>query len=224
MEDKKLSYAVTSFGLRISRVRIFGDVSYIKPRESESGSIKSVYFVVNDGTEDMGVTAFLESQYNTRYYESIKISKDLKVGDTVDVIGRLRKRDDKYSVLPEIIRKIEDPNLELLRDLETIHLKLIIKKKNLHKDDKPPKDIQTESQDKKKDLDIEEEESSNAELNDEIGKILSIIEEHDEENGVTIEKINTLTNIDIDRLRRIIKELFEDGTIYEPKAGRFKKL
>jgi len=225
MEDKKISYAVTSFGLKISRVRIYGDVSYVKPRENEStGNIKSVYFVVNDGTEDIGVNAFLESQYNARYYESIKISKDLKLGDSVDVIGRIRKREDKFSIIPEIIRRIEDPNLETLRELEKVHLKLLIKKKKFIPDRKSPEKVQEESKVEEKNIDFEEEEASTAENNDEIGKILAVIEEQDEEDGVTIEKISTITNIDMDRLRRIVRELFEDGTIYEPRAGKYKKL
>ncbi len=225
MEDKKLSYAITPFGLKISRVRILGDVSYVKPRENEStGNVKSVYFVVNDGTEDIGVTAFLESQFNTRYYESIKIARDLQIGDLVDVIGRIRKREEKFSIIPEIIRKINDPNFELLRDLEKIHLKVLIKNNKLNQRKEISKIIEEETSIEDKNLDFEEDIEINSEISSDIEKILAIIEEQDEKDGVTIEKISTFTNINMDRLKRIIRELFEDGTIYEPKSGRYKKL
>ena len=235
MQDKKISYVNTPFGLKVSRVRIFGDVIFVRSyKREDTGNVGSVYIGVNDGTESILVRAFLESQYNIKYVESIKIAQELEVGNMVDVIGRVRKRENDIYINPEIIRKIENPNFETLRELEKIYLKLMFKKEK----EKPQSSgVKIEKRDDQErfevDLnDIEEEleaETSiilsvSGESDDTITKILSLIEKIDEGDGVSIKEISTYTNIGTDKLESILKVLFEDGTIYEPKKGRFRKL
>ncbi|NHI92573.1 MAG: hypothetical protein EAX96_08715 [Candidatus Lokiarchaeota archaeon] len=234
-EDKKISYIRTPFGLEVSRVRILGDVVFVRSYDDEAtGNVKSVYLGINDGTESILVRAFLESQYNTKYLDSIQIAKELEVGNIVDIVGRVRKRENTIYINPEIIKKIEDPNFETLRELEKIYLKMIKKKDReapSFKEVKFDLEVNQETQD----LDMEDLEeyedletsltlASSQESDDSITKILSLIEKIDEGDGVTIEEISTYTNIDNDKLKSILKVLFEDGTIYEPKSGRFRKL
>ena len=235
IQDKKISYINTPFNLKVSRVRIFGDVVFIRSyKKEDTGNVGSVYIGVNDGTESILVRAFLESQYNTKYLESIKIAKDLEVGDMVDIVGRVRKRENDIYINPEIIRKIENPNFETLRELEKIYLKLMFKKQ---KEKPESSEVKVEKRDEEESFevdlnDIEEDLEAESSINlsisgesdDTITKILSLIEKIDEGNGVTIKEISTYTNISTDKLESILKVLFEDGTIYEPKKGRFRKL
>ncbi|MHA1783883.1 MAG: hypothetical protein ACTSVY_07630 [Candidatus Helarchaeota archaeon] len=234
-QDREISYIVTPFGLKVNRVRILGDVILIRkyPEESQDNP-KSIYLRINDGTEDILVRVYLQSQFNNKYLESIKIAKDLEKGNLVDVIGRIRKKEDNIYIVPEIIKKVEDPNIETLRDLEKTYLKLKWKKNKLAREEKPVtlnepassnvQDVSEDDFEDKLEAELTYTASKSGIDGEKINSILSLIEKLDEGEGVSIEEISTYTNIDKNKLEKTIRQLFEDGTIYERKSGRYKIL
>ncbi len=53
-------------------------------------------------------------------WDNIKIVADSEIGNIVDVIGKVRIYNGEVYLVPEIIRKIDDPNMEVLRQLELV--------------------------------------------------------------------------------------------------------
>ncbi len=53
---------------------------------------------------------------------------DLKIGDLIDVVGRIREYDDEVYIYPEAVVKVEDPNAFIARKLEIKELRKILPK------------------------------------------------------------------------------------------------
>ncbi|MBN2042726.1 MAG: hypothetical protein JW754_02870 [Candidatus Aenigmarchaeota archaeon] len=105
-EGMEPSFVTTALGENISRARILGTV--VARFDSEDGNYSSV--TVDDGSDTVRVKAFKE----------IKILEKLRPGDMIDVVGKVREYTGEIYMIPESIRKVDDPNAELLRRLEII--------------------------------------------------------------------------------------------------------
>lgn len=128
---KKRSYLTTPFGLIVNRARVLGIIIEIKifRQDQTEGNMEGTkkdycYLVVDDGTETIRIKVWGDD------INKYKLP-DLKIGDDVDIIGKIRNFNDEIYIMPEIIRKISDPNLELLRELEKIELKKLFKNKKI---------------------------------------------------------------------------------------------
>ena len=112
---------VSLWGLKIFKVHLTGTVvAKYKKKDTEYSSV-----VLDDGTACIRVKGFGEKSEDVG---------NLEVGDIVDVIGRIRFDGDEISINAEIVRKIEDVNLELLRVLERIVLREKFKKEKEEKE------------------------------------------------------------------------------------------
>ncbi|MCS4541224.1 MAG: OB-fold nucleic acid binding domain-containing protein [Euryarchaeota archaeon] len=105
------SYLLTPFGLRVSRARILGTVVY--KFLADDGN--PLFIRVDDGTETIRVWCFEEKR---------ALLEEANIGDIVDIIGRVKEREGEVYLVGELITKIEDPNWELLRELELLSLKV----------------------------------------------------------------------------------------------------
>lgn len=186
-------------------------------REGEAGFVLTPYkeeirrarilaTCVNKFVSDDGNFASITLDDSTACVRA-KVWKDLKpilgmeVGWLVDVIGRVREYDDEIYLVPEIIRKLDDPNWELLRRLE-----LIDKIKRL----KAGKGKEVEEVKKEKESD---------ELRREI---LAVIEQA--KDGMEYNKIAEKVKASQEQLEAIINELLGEGICYEPTPGKIKKI
>lgn len=188
-------YVLTSSGLEVQRARVLGTVvdKFISA-QSDYGSI-----TVDDGTETIRVKGWKNQN---------SLLNNVKIGDIVDVIGKVREYKGEIYLVPELIINVDDPNWELVRELEIILFHPIDKTGPI-----------------KNEVGISEEEKPLAEeLVDKIGHVLEIIEENDEGEGVDFDTIKTETGLSQKELESCLIELLSDGTIYEPRPHTYRKL
>lgn len=63
---------------------------------------------LDDGTDTIRAKTF----------KTAKPIDSAEIGDIVDVIGKVKEWNEEIYIIPEIVHKIDNPNLELLRKLE----------------------------------------------------------------------------------------------------------
>lgn len=73
------------------------------------------FLVLDDGTETIRVKV---------WKEDVKLIERYSEGDIVDVFGKVREFGEEIYIVPEIVTRIDDPNWEILRELEIIYDKL----------------------------------------------------------------------------------------------------
>lgn len=180
------NYLLTSLGEKVSRARVLGVV--VSKFVSEDGEYVNI--TLDDGTATISVRAFRD----TRVLEKID------VGDTAEIIGKVKEYEGEVYLLAEIARKISDPNWELVRRLE-----LVIKEKKLGKSrERAVLESAGESEEDPKE------------------RVLEVIKRLDQGEGVKYISIVRELGMSEDQLDAIINELLLEGEIYEPKIGRFK--
>ncbi|MHA2037204.1 MAG: hypothetical protein ACW98X_12265 [Promethearchaeota archaeon] len=119
--DEKKNIFHTIFG-NVKRVRLTGTIiekteeiteidDYNFGLEDESKENIQLIFKLDDGTSL--IRGLIDTDNPEKY-------RNFRVGHAVDVVGRPRKKDDNLSLWIEIIRKIEEPNYILLREVEII--------------------------------------------------------------------------------------------------------
>ncbi|GCC10931.1 hypothetical protein IPdc08_00972 [archaeon] len=185
--DMEPNYVVTSLSEMVSRVRVMGVV--VSKFISEDD--KYVIVTLDDSSEITSARSFIDTD----------ILKGIEVGETIDVVGKVKEYQEQIYILPEVVYIIEDPNWELVRRLE-----LVIKDKTLGK--KPSSKA------------VEDKVEFEGEaLRD---RVLEVIKTGDEGEGVKYVTVVKETGIKEEDLDKIINDLLVEGEIYEPKIGRFK--
>lgn len=185
-------------GNKVSRVNIIANVIL----KFESDDKNYCNLVLDDGSGTIRVKT---------WGEDTALISNINIGDMILMIGRPRSYNEEIYINPEIVKKIDNPNLELLRKLELL--------KRFGKSKPREKIYETEV--------IEKEISNEEEIIDvssvsERQKILNLIEKHNSENGASVNEV--INNIDInkEKAEQLIQDLLKDGEIYQPKNGRLK--
>jgi len=215
------NYIITKNGVRLSRVRVLATV--VDKFLSESGRYAAM--TLDDGTDTIRAKAF----------NAVSMFEPFAMGDLVDSIGKLREYQGEIYLMPEIMRKIDDPNYELLRELEirrsdtewnrkrdTVfsyqkHVSDIAELKKMLKErfGIPPNDVEAILQTE------QEEQPEQIEAKD---TILRLIIELDKGNGCDYSELIEKSGIEESTLDSIINELLEEGICFEPRPGKIKKL
>ena len=188
------SFVVTPGGEEVARARIMGTI--VSAFASEDENFASI--TIDDSTETIRAKTF-------------KTTKPLDghaVGNVVDVIGKVREYLGEIYIIPEIVIKVEDPNLELLRRLE------VMKSSGL----KTVEAIGAEKR-KPKGNGREEKKDDRSELK---RKVLKFIESGDDgvEYGKILEKVKGKEA----EIESVVNEVLAEGICYEPTPGRIKKI
>src|SRR3989344_3461863 len=182
---------------QISRVNLIGTV--VDKFTNSENTFCTV--ALDDGSATIRVKAFKDDLY---------LLNNLKRGDIVSVIGRLREYNDEVYVIPEIALNVSDPNIELLRKAELLKLygkpSFEIKKAEVKK-----------VFDEEKEVDFEEEKIDDVSESSK-QRILNIIEKGPE-NGINITEVILNSQLIEDEANVIIKELLKQGEIYQPRPG-----
>ncbi|MEM7825588.1 MAG: OB-fold nucleic acid binding domain-containing protein [Candidatus Aenigmatarchaeota archaeon] len=215
-ENMKASYVITPFGQKISRVNVIGSV--IDKFLSDDGNYSTI--TIDDGSEAIRVKTF---------GEKTRLTEEIEVGEIVLVVGKLKEYNNELYINGEIIRKI-NPNFEILRKAEIIkellEQKKVIDELNDLKEKMEEEELKKYAKEK---YGIEEEalkfitERHRVE-EDYKPKIIKIIEDLDEGNGVEVGKILELSNLPENVIERGIEELLDSGVIFEPRPGILKKV
>lgn len=186
-EGMEPSFVVSPDGQEISRARIMGTI--VSRFLAEDGNFASV--TIDDTTETIRAKSF----------KTVKPIDGYGVGDVVDLIGKVREYNGEIYLLPEIIRGVEDPNLELMRRLE------IMKKPGAKPAGEPEGDGPKGG--KKDDRDLRKE-------------VLKFI--GSQEDGVEYGKILENVRGKEPEIESVVNEILAEGICYEPTPGKIKKI
>lgn len=225
-EGFESNYVLTPSGLKVSRARIMGTVM--------------TKFVNDEGTYGFVVLDDETETIRAKVFKSLKLIEKIGPGDLVDVIGKVREYDDELYVMPEIIRKVEDPNFFLLRkaelleqkkNLDKIKEKVLSLKKQTSDLEEIKKLAQAESIDPEtveaivqsaENKEIEPEKEADKESLKEL--VLNVIEKLDEGTGAEYSAIIKESKLEEPQVEDVINDLLGEGTCYEPRPGRIKRL
>lgn len=180
-EGLEPSYVEMKTGECVSRVRILGTVVSIFT--SEDGNFGSA--TIDDATDTIRLKVF----------KTLKPISDLKIGDIVDVIGRVREYNGEIYIMPEIVRKMDDPNFELLRRLQLL---------------KKYRKLEHKIEDKVDDVNILRK------------RVLEVIES--EKDGIDFESIVEKVKAPDDDVESVVNDLLSEGICYEPTPGKIRKI
>ena len=199
-----------SFGQwQVNRVRIMGTV--VQKFISEDNGYG--FFILDDGTETVRVRSFKDS---------VDLIKTAEIGDMIDVFGRVRKYEEEIYVIPEILRKVEEPNFYIVRKLELKKQdKRIVRaeapKKEEAKPAEQPEEIVEEV------IDTGEKKAESGAVNPR-RKVVDCISGFDKGEGVDVDKLMTSCGLSEDIVERVLTDLMNEGEIFEPRAGKVKIL
>ncbi len=181
--------------LRIARVRIIGTI--VSKRVNSERTY--AYLVVDDGTETIRIKAWKD--------DVDKLEKPV-VGDIIELVGRVREWDDERYLTCEIIKIINNPNHWLLHKYE-----LLLSDEKVERITEKVKTGDAREVEGKKSV---EEELEN--------KIIKIIKNSDVGRGVSMKLLTEETGKDEKNIRPVLKNLLNDGIIYEPTKHNYKFL
>jgi RPA family protein len=186
-EGLEPSFVVTQTGEQVSRARILGTV--VSKFVSEDENFASI--TVDDSTDTIRAKTF----------KTVKPLDVTQIGDIVDLIGKVREYNAEIYIMPEIVRKILDPNIEILRKLE-----LIAKAAKLQAGEAQPGQFVSAKEDR-------------AALKK---KITEVIES--DKQGVSYSKILEMVQAPETQIESVVNELLEEGICYEPTPGKIRKI
>ena len=216
-EELKPSYIITKFGEMISRVNILGTVIDKFVNDAES----YMFFLIDDGTSSIRVKLFKDL---------VEKFKDIDIGDLVLVIGKVKQYLDEVYINGEIVRRVTDPNYEIYRKLELI--KSIRKAKETIKEIKKLKEELSEEEFKhvvKERYNLDEKSlemilKTEREEKDFKPQILKLIDQLDEGNGVEVMRLFDILKLPESAIESAITDLLNEGYIYEPEPGKFRRV
>jgi len=192
------NYILSETNDKISRVNIIGTIVSISNNEINNHS-----FLLDDGSGRIAV----------RFFQDQTLSKDIDIGNSIVLIGRIREYDTERYIVPEIIKNIDNRAWIEVRKLE------------LKKQDKRKKNTPQEPSKNLIEIDekiIEKEEISNKTELSPTEKVYNLIKELDKGDGTDIEElVEASLNKNIDK---IITTLLERGDIFEIRKGKLKVL
>lgn len=224
-EGFESNYVVTPDGLKVSRARILGTI--MKKFVNEEGTYG--FLVLDDETDTIRMKVF----------KDMSVMEDINQGDLVDVIGKIREYDEELYLMPEIIKKIENSNFLILRKAE-----LLEQEKELQK----IRDKVNGLKEKTSDLDEikklakadgidgdiveaiiqssepEEPEKKKNEKKSVKEEVLKLIDKLDEDTGAEYSAIMEELDFEETQVEEVINDLLSEGTCYEPRPGRIKRL
>jgi RPA family protein len=191
VDDERSGSANREIG-QFTIVKIFGTILEKSYFRSE-GKVDYSVVTVDDGS---GITIQIKTWGN-----DVRMLEKVGRGDMVDVIGKVRYKDETIYIIPLAVRKVDDPNWETLRELEVIQDRA---RRNKIKRTSPL--------------------TPNKRLNNVESKVLEIIEAKDTGNGVPYgELIELIEHVAEDEVKKVLNELLKQGRIYESRPGRYKK-
>lgn len=219
-EGFESNYVITPMGRKVSRASILGTVMNKFINDDEDYG----FVVIDDESETI----------RAKVFQSTSVLDDVEEGQLVKVIGKAREYNDELYLNLEHIKELDDPNwltlrlLEIYKDEQELKEKVDeIKEKdisqeemfNLAEQEAINKELLTESEESEEEEEEREENEKEAKDN-----ILDLIEEMDEGKGTDYSKIIEESDLEENRVEDIINDLLSEGTCYEPRPGKIKKL
>ena len=222
-EGLEPSYVLTDLGQRISRVKLVGSV--IDKFMSEDGNYSSI--TVDDDSDSIRVKAFKEDA---------TMFDNLEIGDLALIIGKVREYAEENYVIPEVVKKIVNPDYESLHRLEV--LKQLMRQKKAIKSIRREKENFLDFEELKsfviKKYGIDEQtvegiletlaEEEETKEKDYKPLLLETIDKLDKGKGVEMRKLLEESKLPEGMFEQVMNELLSEGLCYEPVPGVVKKV
>jgi len=205
------SFVRTKTGEEVSRARILATI--VSKFIAEDGNYASV--TLDDGTDTL----------RAKVFSTTKPVDKFEIGDVVDVIGKVREYNSEIYMIPEVMRKIEDMNYELLRRLE---LACDTKNNTGQKiTTETKKEAEKKPENKADSVFITGEDAESAGKEGDENKtlkdrILETIEKSDD--GIAYSELVISAKGKETETEAAIDELLSEGVCYEPSPGKIKKI
>ncbi|MFB6116751.1 MAG: OB-fold nucleic acid binding domain-containing protein [Candidatus Nanosalina sp.] len=219
------NFLLTPDGRRLSRARLVATVVDMFQNDDETyGSI-----TLDDGNDTIQV----------KFFNELQKMDDYRNGDIIEVVGKVREYQGEIYLNGEILRK-QEPEKEMLHQLrheKTMEEWQQIREtvKQLKESGKDQDEIENEMAGKLNENEVDavlqsfgesfdqaetEEDRENLER-----EVLEAVEQLDEGEGADYSEIlEQVEDANEDQLEDTINSLLSDGTCYEPKPGKIKKL
>jgi RPA family protein len=172
-------------GHNVSRVNLIGSVVFVF--KAEDNGYRSLS--LDDGSGVIRLKA---------WRDDVKLLEEVNVGDNILVVGRARKYENEAYVTPEVVKKISDPNWEIVRKLELL------------------KELGKFNEVEANGVEIKEEETPKENVDGSRQNVLSVIEKSD---GVNVDELKEKSGLGEEEIEKILNDLLKEGEIYESRAG-----
>ncbi|MDY6773963.1 MAG: hypothetical protein SVS85_02085 [Candidatus Nanohaloarchaea archaeon] len=232
------NYVLTPTGLVVSRARVLGTV--VDTFVNDDGSYGAV--TVDDGSGTI----------RGKFFQDLGKMEEVGEGDIVELVGKVKEYDGERYVNPELVLE-RSPTYELVRAVELEQLRneweeYVELARELREEGKSDENIVQELQgeglserdaegvvqfveeggserDREEEPEQEtQEEEMEDEKEDRREAVVDAIEKLDEGEGVEYGDIREDAGIEEETLEEVVNDLLSDGTCYEPRPGRIKKL
>ena len=194
------NFLLTTSGKKLSRVNIIGIII----QKEKIGSITSL--IIDDSTGSIIIRSF----------EELKFIEKINVGDHVLIVGKIRTYNNQIYISPEICKKTDPLWLQLrIKELPQQQLK----EPTTNQDQQSNTEYQIKEE-------LQKEISEKDEIVEDtllpINKMIKIIKELDQGEGVSIEEI--LEKSKLNDSEKIIERMLESGDIFQNMPGKVKVL
>ncbi len=217
IEGTEPNHLLTPWGQRVTRARVMGTVVEKFVREDQGYATLRL----DDGSETISLRG---------WREGVPELNRLNVGSTVDIIGRVGEFEGEIYLVPELILPVNDPNWELVRELEIVESRreaLVrgVRPQTMSTAKLGPTQLKIELPQPTPPTEStpEEEEPPLPEVPDEIKKrVVLALEKLDKGNGATPVEVSVELNLPQAQVEDALRVILVKGDIFEPVAGRFK--
>jgi RPA family protein len=222
-EGTEPSHLLTPWGQHTTRARVLGTIVDKFVRDDQGYAILRL----DDGSETISLRAWREGVPELASFE---------VGDLIDVMGRVREFEGEVYLVPELILRVEDPNWELVRELEILRARKRALAQGIRPQPKreaklEPRQLQIELPPTTPGAEptvetIEEVQAPPLpEVPDETKRrVVLAIEKLDKGEGAAPTDIAAELDLRQAETEDALRVLLVDGDIFEPRAGRFRRL
>ncbi len=186
MEGLEPSFVISPSGNKISRARVLATV--VAKFVAEDRNFASV--TLDDATDTIRAKTF----------KGVKPLEAVEIGDVVDLIGKVKEYNGEVYIMPEIARKVDDPNMELLRKLEIAS-------------------IQASGGISSKQSGPEGQKQDIAEARKELLRIMD-----SQKEGIAYSELVEKSGRPEHVVEAAVNELLAEGVCYEPSPGKIRKI
>ncbi|TFG19897.1 MAG: hypothetical protein EU533_06420 [Promethearchaeota archaeon] len=182
-----------------------GDLDSSDNINTGDGSSNRMEFDLDDTTGQIRAVIFGIDPDDYSQYE---------IGDIVDIVGLLRRWKSYTSITPEILKKVEDPNLILLRNAEIIKR---LKFGELHEIPEIQKDLDNIDE-ISEEINYDSLFENDDEAQQDIVKkrIHFLIRDYSKEGiGISLQELKTKTQLTIEDLKKYLNDLIMESKIYQ---------
>lgn len=216
-ETMKPNCVKTRLGETISRVKVVATA--VEKFVAEDGRFASIS--VDDGTGAIQARVFSDN---------LGILERVDLGDLVSIVGKMRNYNGENYISPDFLRRLDDPDYESFFKLEL--LRNLFGKKKIADDVRNMREQMSEDELKEyaaERYSIDSEtlqimlQSKDAQI-DYRPAVLDAMDRLDQGDGVEIGKLLEASKIDESMAESAINELLASGDVYEPVAGRLRRV